>query len=955
MFTRIRRRSGHLLAIVIIVGTWLCSGLAIAEDIQFQQETLSNGLQVIYVPLHQAPVVHVRVLYKVGSRDERPDRTGFAHMFEHMMFRGSAHVKPEQHMKLISDVGGNSNAFTTLDRTVYVNTVPANQLDLALYLEADRLSSFRVSEEIYQTERKVVGEERGRKLNQPYGFLSDEFFSTVYTTHPYRWTPIGKAEHLLAAHASELQEFFNKYYVPNNAILVIAGDFDDAAARASVAKYFGWIPGGADVQRNIPAEPVQTEARRRELIRPVPLAMVRIGYHGPAYRDADTTAVDLLTTILGGGASSRLHKRLVSSENPLASEAQSGLSAPLDPGIISVTASVLAGKDADEVEKILLQVVEDVIQNGVTQEELDKAKTLARISVIAGRKTAEDLAEQVGDELLLTGTTDGVNKAIQQIDAVTLADIQAAARKYLVASNSSTIRVTPGPRVAANKEAPATSPATAAATAPAVDPATSQVATRNIVFPENYPTTPPVADAHIKATFNKGQETSIDGVRTLVFEDHRLPLVGWSLVLRSGSHTEPVGKEGLAGITAGLLRRGFGSLTYEQINEDLESRGISLRVSDGGDITTISGSCTTDQLEHAITRTVELIHQPTFPESELAKIKTQVLNQIRVSRESPTSAAGDDLTTAIYGDSPLGRITTPESVRSITLEDIKAYYARVFSPTDAFLVIHGDVSQENAAQLAHKLLDNWASVPLTTAEYSLPPVPQKRQIILIDRPESKQAVIRLGIRAYGIDTDEKFAGSIAGRILSQGIDSRLGRYVRAQKGLAYSASGTFSPGRHGGAFSGGTETDIATTAEAVEAMFKVFDDMAQVPVTDIELSESKVRVAGGMVMSLQTIEQQASQRIQQILNGYPIDYYDRYSDRIAEVTAQQVQQVMQKYVDTQRITIVIVAPAAIVKPQLDRLGDVTVVPMPSKRTAPTTAPAAPETNPATTQPLKPAA
>src|SRR5215208_1183310 len=228
------------------------------EKIQFTEETLDNGLHVIYAPLRQAPVVHVRVLYHVGSRDERPDRQGFAHLFEHMMFRGSAHVKPEEHMKLIGVVGGNSNAFTSFDQTVYVNTIPSNHTEMALYLEADRMASFKVNENIYKTERKVVGEEWRIRQNRPYGTLGEDLAAAMFTRHSYRWTPIGNMQHLQQAEVAELQDFFNTYYVPNNATLIVAGDIDIPRTKEWVQKYYGWIPRGGDVPRNMPAEPEQT-------------------------------------------------------------------------------------------------------------------------------------------------------------------------------------------------------------------------------------------------------------------------------------------------------------------------------------------------------------------------------------------------------------------------------------------------------------------------------------------------------------------------------------------------------------------------------------------------------------------------------------------------------------------------------------------------------------------------
>src|SRR5438874_1561428 len=244
----------------MLIGCLLCltggANTADVKKINFEKETLDNGLRVIYAPMHNAPVVHVRVFYHVGSKDERPDRQGFAHMFEHMMFRGSAHVAPEEHMKRIGMVGGNSNAFTAYDQTAYVNTIPANQLQMALYLEADRMSSFKVSDDIFKVERVVVSEEwRMRYANTPYGTMFEDFVKTAYTTHPYRWTTIGNMDQLKAAASSELQEFFNKYYIPNNACLVIAGDIDEAKTKEWVHKYYGWIPKGPDIKRDIPQEP----------------------------------------------------------------------------------------------------------------------------------------------------------------------------------------------------------------------------------------------------------------------------------------------------------------------------------------------------------------------------------------------------------------------------------------------------------------------------------------------------------------------------------------------------------------------------------------------------------------------------------------------------------------------------------------------------------------------------
>ena len=380
---------------------------------------------MIYAPLHQAPVVEVRVFYHVGSRDERPDRQGFAHMFEHMMFRGSAHVAAQAHMKILGAVGAQVNAFTSFDQTVYHETLPSSSLETALYLEADRMAGFRVSDTIFGTERKVVAEEwRMRYMNQPYGRLFQDFLGAAFTTHSYRWTPIGNMDQLKASRSNELQDFFNTYYLPNNAVLVLAGDIEVDAAKALVAKYFGWIPKGPAVPRDIPVEPEQTEARHVEVSYRAPLPRIQIGYHVPGYKNEDHQALDMLGLILGDGRSSRLQKMLVSSEHPLAVQASASDMRLEDAGVFMIGAIVMQGKDPLAVEKDLKDAVADVVAHGVTQEELDKAKTQERIALVQARETATDLAEQVGEEALMTGDPNRVNTDPARMEAVTLADIR---------------------------------------------------------------------------------------------------------------------------------------------------------------------------------------------------------------------------------------------------------------------------------------------------------------------------------------------------------------------------------------------------------------------------------------------------------------------------------------------------------------------------------------------------
>jgi zinc protease len=908
----------------------LCLSLvANGQRVEFTQETLDNGLRVIYAPLRQAPVVHVRVLYHVGSRDERPDRQGFAHLFEHMMFRGSAHVQPEQHMKLVGMVGGYSNAFTSFDQTVYVNTLPSNQLGLGLYLEADRMASFKVSDEIYRTERKVVAEEWGRRQNQPYGTLHEDFFRLAYRVHSYRWTPIGDMDHLRAAGPAELQEFFNRYYVPNNAVLVIAGDIEIPAAQAMVKRYFAWIPRGQPVLRQIPPEPARTELARLEVTRPVPLPAMLLGFELPNYRSPQKPALELLASILGSGSSSRLDELLVTGAQPLCSDVSASAMILEDAGMLFIQAMPLLGKDPGQVEQLVWQAVNELREKGVTEDELAKARTRKRVAIAHARQTAERLASSLGQEALFGGDAGRVNEEMARIEAVTVRDVAEAVRGHLSPQNAVLLWFKPA-------EKPSTRPAMAApasAAASQVAAVTTAAAPRAVQFPADYPQEPPVDATTIAPRFARGQQSALGAATLLVFEDARLPLVHFSLVMRRGGDVLPAGKEGLASLTAALVQRGAGDLSYQQLSRDLDPRGITLEVTDGGDVTRLNGSCLSDQLEHALLQANRILTVPRLEPAEFARLQKQMLTDIRQSLESPETIAANEIASGLYGTGPQGRWATPQSIAALTLDDVKKYWQDVYVARDSIITLAGDVkSVAGAQELAATLVKGLPDRPLAAPAYVPTTGPTTRRIVVIDRPQGRQSLIRMGIRAYDLHSPDKFAGTVADRILSHGIDSRLGRVVRAQKGYAYSVWGMFRAGRHGGEFVSGTETGFATTADAIEAIFKVFGDMRSAEVTDSELAQTKLRVSGAMVMGMQTIQQQVNYRVDGLLNGYPEDYFDRYPQRIGAVTAADVRRVCEKYLDDPRMLVVVVAPAAAVQERLSRLGQVQVLPMPLQRT-----------------------
>lgn len=925
-------------------------------SIDYETETLDNGLRVVYAPMNNAPVVHVRVLYHVGSKDETPDRQGFAHMFEHMMFRGSAHVPSERHMELINSVGGNSNAFTGFDQTTYVNTVPSNALEMALWLEADRMSSFAVDAEKFATERNVVNEEYlQRVVAPPYGRLFTDFFALAYDQSHYRWTPIGDMDQLAEATPDELQEFFDTYYAPGNAVLTIAGDFKVEEAKQWIEDYFGWIPEGRDIDRRSPPEPEQTQTKRQvEYQANIPLPRITMGFKTTTYGHPDQEVLEVLANILGQGRSSRLYHALVAGgggENPVANSASAGNQRLEGMGLFFVSVGVLPEVDPDIAEQRALDAIRKIAEAGVTADEVAKARTQLRLGLINQRQTADSVATVLAEAWAFGGDIELANKAIDRLNAITAEDVQRVAKQYLDEKRLSVLQYRPGEPPAA--EAAASRPIYTAEAQVVVtgvsqsfdehdlksmearivaEPREAILSTQpsSPDFPDDYPTTAPIPQDVIDADFDMGQGFSVGPMKVVLIHDGRLPLVGMTLLLPGGGDGVPAEKQGLASLTADLLTRGAGGMSAVQWSEALESRGIHLNVGDGGDHTRISGAFPTARLEEAADFVEKLLREPSFDEGEFRNLKLRTLAGLQQALSNPASVAGRQMRHTLFGDTPSGRAADLATVSELTLDDVKTFYKAVYNPPAATLILAGDLNEQEARSFAETLVEELEpGKAAQTADYTLPQ--PTRQILVVDNAAGGQSAVRLGGRAFTIDNPDKYAASVATAILSGGIESRLNRSLRAEKGLTYGASGRFEPGRHDGSFQVSFNTKPASTGAAVQAAFEVLERMATEPVSDEELAEAKRRVTGSLVMSTQTVLQQAGLRASIEINDYLPDYYDRYAGNIAAVTKEDVERVMREFAGPGSLSIVVVGPAEAVVPQLEPFGEVQTVSMPLAR------------------------
>jgi zinc protease len=417
--------------------------------LQYEIATLPNGLTVVLEEDHSTPIVHLQLWYHVGSKNEKPGRTGFAHLFEHMMFKGSKNVEPEAHTSLISSVGGQSNAYTEDDETVFWETVPAQYLPLVLWLEADRMATLRIDKDTFTTEREVVKEERRMRIdNQPYGRLQEIIYDQAFTTHPYKHPTIGSMKDLEAASIEDVRDFYHTYYVPSNATMALVGDFDTPQAIDLVTKYLGRVPKAEHpVPRDIPKEPAQTQEKRVTLQQPWPLPAVVVAYHITYDGHPDSYPLHIAAKVLSDGESSRIYKKLVyDKQMAVAAFGQANLIE--DPNLFYAVAIVQPPHTPEEVAEALIAEVERLKTESVTDHELQRAKNQFARDYIVGRESNQSKASQLAHAIVIHRDITTADGEFDIFQGITRADVQRVAKTYFRPENRLVMTLMPSGRTA---------------------------------------------------------------------------------------------------------------------------------------------------------------------------------------------------------------------------------------------------------------------------------------------------------------------------------------------------------------------------------------------------------------------------------------------------------------------------------------------------------------------------
>ena len=888
----------------------------------YQTTTLDNGMEIITVEDFSSPIVEVQLWYQVGSKDEQPDRQGYAHMFEHMMFFGTDRIGQEEHFNFIRKVGGRTNAYTSFDQTVYVQTLPARELELALWLEAERMAFLRINQENVDTERRVIEEELRMGENRPYGGVFKRIVDAVFTEHPYRWTPIGNLAHLRATSVSDLRAFWNRYYLPNNATLIVVGAVEHAEAQALAQRYFGWIPAGPKPPRVDIDEPQPSSARTVVLdAENAPAGRVMQLWRTVPIGHPDERALDVLSEILGTGKSSRIYRRVVADEQ-LAVEAGSWTYHLQQEGLFAMYATL--PQDSEKYETTLAALsdqLEAIRTDGVSADELEKARNQLLRHVVTATLSVESKARLIGTAAVTAGDLSRVDRLLDAIRAVTAEDVQRVARQRLGKDRvfRFIIKQNPGGGQLDDEDAPITA-----------EPETEPVppGRPGVTRPEDFPETAPFAEFKSEVFDLPFEQATLDNRLTVMtVSDAKAPFVSVMLGLPYGSWTEH--KPGLAAMTTAMLPRGTERYSEAEVAAALEHYAISLNTDADKDTATVSIGTLSEHLDRAVDLMAEVVLRPTFPEGEFARLMRQEMTGLQIRQRDPSYQAETAFYEAVFGAHPYGRPVkgTPAQLAALEPDDLQLWWRKFARPDQATLIFAGDITPARAEALAVRYFGDW-DIDLVEVGLVLPdiPEPEPRRIVLVDNPGSAQARIRVG--HLGITRHQQpdyFHALIAANYFGGSFNSRLNETIRVQHGLTYSIFGRFNPLRMAGTFEISTFTRNDAVVEMLEQIDRQIDRFRTVPLSATELDETRRSLLGSFARLRETPQQIArdlwllrSQRLGE-------DYFSKLFAAIETATPDDCIELTQRIIKPDNLTIVVVGDADVLKEPLEALAPVEVI------------------------------
>lgn len=887
-----------------------------APTIKYEKYTLPNGLDVILSEDHRLPMVSVNLWYHVGPANERPGRTGFAHLFEHMMFEGSKNVGPKSHFKYLESAGASTiNGTTDFDRTNYFETVPSNQLELALWLESDRMGFLlgTLDQEKLTNQRDVVRNERRQSFeNTPYGLVEEGLYHELFPKeHPYYASVIGSHADIEAVQLKDVRDFFKQYYSPNNCSIAIVGDFNRADAKELVQKYFGSIPKGPDIPKIEANTPPITSQRRATITDQVELPRLYMAWLTPAIFKPGDAEADLIAHILGKGKSSRLYKKLVY-EKQIAQDVSADNSSLTLGSIFSIQATAKAGVKLEDIEKVINEEIALFRKEGPTQKELDGAKNSVESSIIRQ-------LESLGG---FGGVADRLNKYnhflhdpgylpqdLARYESATADGLKQIADKYLTDNSDAIVYGVPGEKVVSDVPRSKVEDK-------------EEVTGTPVGFDEPWRKNAPHPGPISKISLPSPKSFKLDnGLTVYLAERHQLPVVAMSMVTLAGAEHNPLDQSGLSSFTADMLDEGTKNRSTLQIAEELDQLGARLHSSGSLDANFIGLGTLKKTLTPSLEVFADVALNPAFDEKELDRVRNERITSIKQDKDNPSILARRALRRTLYGTkSPYGYETdgTIESNQKVTRDDLSQFFKSYYTPSNSALAIAGDVTEAEARALAEKYFGKWTGPSVKDAKL---PVDNslKRAIYIVNKPNAPQTVVRIAGLGIARSSPDYASVEVANNGLGGMFSSRLNMNVREKHGYTYGAFSSFDSRRGIGPFVAGASLKTDVTAAGVTEFFKEIEGMSTNLMSDAELKMAKDNWALSLPGMFETSPSVAGTIAGLFVYDLPNNYYEKLPGEIYAVTPKEVEAVSKKYFKPEEMVVVAVGDKAKIKPELEKL------------------------------------
>lgn len=895
--------------------------------IPYEKYILPNGLTLIVHEDHSDPVVHVDVTYHVGSAREQIGKSGFAHFFEHMMFQGSDHVADEQHFKLVSEAGGTLNGSTNRDRTNYYETLPSNQLEKALWLEADRMGFLldAVTQKKFEIQRATVKNERGQNYdNRQYGLVTENTSRNLYPYgHPYSWLTIGYLEDLNRSDVNDLKNFFLRWYGPNNAVLTIGGDVKTADVVKLVEKYFGSIPAGPKVDP-VAVPPVQLGSTRYASYTDnyARQPMLVIDYPTVPNYHPDMAALQCLAQVLGQGRNSVLYQQLTKKQLAFQATAFSMLSELAGELFFQIVPA--QGKSLADMEKLFRASLDSFEARGVTDDDVSKFKGGQEAQLINGLQSVAGKVSQLAAFQTFTGNPNKIADLLKMYTSLTKEDVMRVYNTYIKNKGAVVLSVT------------------------------TKAQESMVAAPNNYKidstqyTAPDYGYAGLmytkaKDAFDRGKipgsganpvvkvpkfwkKDLANGAKIIGAQNTEIPTVTFSITIPGGhlASTGDLSKAGLASFFTEMMMEDTKNYTSEQLAVELQKLGSSINITSSVDGVTYTLQSLKKNFDKSLALLQERIFNPKFTQSSFDRIQKQAIQAFRQAKGQPATIASDVFSKVNYGANHILGVSedgTEGTISKITLQDVENYYKNYMTSVDAKVVVVGDIKQE---EILPKLgfLDKLPRKKINLAKPSGAPAVDKTRVFFVDIPKGAQTEFRVGY-ATGLKYDatgDYFKAYLANYPLGTGFNSRLNLNLREDKGWTYGARGGFAGDQYSGEyeFSSGIKAG-ATDSALLEVMKEIRDYVASGP-TDEEVAFMKSAIGQSDALRYETGMQKA-QFIRRILDyNLPANFVETQTKILKSMTKEQMLAMARKYLDPEKMNILLVGDKAKVLDGVKKLG-----------------------------------